>query len=382
MIYAAPHYYKDFKCVADKCPDTCCSKWQIAIDDNTLNKYMNITGSERNRYINSIDMETRSFCHYDNKCAFLDEDGLCDIQKDKGSNWLCKTCRNYPRHVEEFENVREYSISMSCPEAARIILFDPDFDKFDTRTDDREEEYEYFYIDLYEALVCSRKFILKHILQSDSGYRTKMAFSLLFAHDIQARVDRGRPELVKNFVNKCIRNINSEKNVEKLSQYSDSEETVRNTRNAMTELFAGIEMIDCEWCSTVLERIKNLQELDNKAYYDKEYNFYKVNDRVLSQIVPAFMAYLVTVYYCGAVYDYDAYAKMKFCCVNTLMFMEILKAFSDTESGEIDEETVIDIAHRYSREVEHTVTNIEYIENKLIYSGDLELKSILACVLK
>ena len=35
---------------------------------------------------------------------------------------LCDTCRNYPRHIEEFEGLREISLSLSCPEAARILL--------------------------------------------------------------------------------------------------------------------------------------------------------------------------------------------------------------------------------------------------------------------
>lgn len=35
---------------------------------------------------------------------------------------LCDTCRNYPRHIEEFEDLREISLSLSCPEAASILL--------------------------------------------------------------------------------------------------------------------------------------------------------------------------------------------------------------------------------------------------------------------
>lgn len=36
MIYTYPDYYKKFNCIADKCPDTCCGKWQIVIDDDSL----------------------------------------------------------------------------------------------------------------------------------------------------------------------------------------------------------------------------------------------------------------------------------------------------------------------------------------------------------
>ena len=35
---------------------------------------------------------------------------------------LCDTCRDYPRHMEEFEGLREGSLSLSCIEAAKLIL--------------------------------------------------------------------------------------------------------------------------------------------------------------------------------------------------------------------------------------------------------------------
>ena len=27
-----PSYYKKFRCVADKCPDTCCAGWEVVVD--------------------------------------------------------------------------------------------------------------------------------------------------------------------------------------------------------------------------------------------------------------------------------------------------------------------------------------------------------------
>ena len=47
MIYTYPDYYKRFNCIADKCPDTCCGKWQIVIDDDSLEKYQEYDGEYR-----------------------------------------------------------------------------------------------------------------------------------------------------------------------------------------------------------------------------------------------------------------------------------------------------------------------------------------------
>ena len=72
--------------------------------------------------LTSIDWEEGAFLQFDRRCSFLNEEKLCDLYEEMGEEFLCRTCREYPRHTEEFENVRELSLSLSCPEAARIIL--------------------------------------------------------------------------------------------------------------------------------------------------------------------------------------------------------------------------------------------------------------------
>ena len=122
MEITRPDYYKEFSCIAGACPDTCCAGWQIVIDDKSLKKYKRVKGTFRNRLHNDIDWKEKVFRQYEKRCAFLNEDSLCDIYSEVGKRMLCDTCRKYPRHIEEFEGLREYSLSLSCPEAARILL--------------------------------------------------------------------------------------------------------------------------------------------------------------------------------------------------------------------------------------------------------------------
>ena len=122
MQYTFPNYYKEFSCIAGACPDTCCAGWQIVIDDQTLKKYQHFKGPFRNRLHNDIDWKQHVFRQYNRRCAFLNEENLCDIYTEAGPEMFCRTCRNYPRHIEEFEGLREISLSLSCPEAARILL--------------------------------------------------------------------------------------------------------------------------------------------------------------------------------------------------------------------------------------------------------------------
>lgn len=110
MQITFPAFYKEFSCIAGACPDTCCAGWQIMIDDRSLKKYRHFKGAFRNRLHNDIDWKEQAFRQYDHRCAFLNEENLCDIYSETGLDMLCDTCRKYPRHIEEFEGLREYSL--------------------------------------------------------------------------------------------------------------------------------------------------------------------------------------------------------------------------------------------------------------------------------
>lgn len=44
MVFRVPSYYKNFRCIADKCPDNCCRGWEIDIDEDTLDYYKDLKG--------------------------------------------------------------------------------------------------------------------------------------------------------------------------------------------------------------------------------------------------------------------------------------------------------------------------------------------------
>ena len=45
MKYYYPDYFDDFECVpGHECPDSCCIRWQIVVDPDTLKKYRHVEG--------------------------------------------------------------------------------------------------------------------------------------------------------------------------------------------------------------------------------------------------------------------------------------------------------------------------------------------------
>ena len=143
MLYTIPDYYHEFSCIAGKCEDTCCAGWQIVADEAALKKYKKVTGSFRKRLRRSINWKEGTFKQDKNKrCAFLNDENLCDMYTALGEKSLCRTCKMYPRHVEEFEDVREMTLSVSCPEVARILLGKKEPVRFLTYESNKEEEYD------------------------------------------------------------------------------------------------------------------------------------------------------------------------------------------------------------------------------------------------
>ena len=60
-----------------------------------------------------------------NGCAFL-ADGLCSIQSRLGEAYLSNMCARYPRVMNRVDGVVQRSLDLSCPEAARMVLLDPE----------------------------------------------------------------------------------------------------------------------------------------------------------------------------------------------------------------------------------------------------------------
>ena len=101
-----------------------------------------------------------------NDCPFLNDNKLCDIYNELGEGYLCYTCRQYPRYLEEFGSLREMGISLSCTrEACRIILRDDKKAVFELSENEEEvSSYNDINASLFIELLSCRKKILQ-ILQ-------------------------------------------------------------------------------------------------------------------------------------------------------------------------------------------------------------------------
>jgi len=125
MIKVYPDYYKDFRCIADKCEHNCCIGWEIDIDRDTDEFYRGYKGNLSRRFKNDIyrDGDTPYFILKENeRCPFLNNQNLCDIIIETGEEHLCTICKEHPRFHNELPYRVESGLGMCCEEAARLIL--------------------------------------------------------------------------------------------------------------------------------------------------------------------------------------------------------------------------------------------------------------------
>lgn len=147
-----PNYYKEFKCIADKCKHSCCIGWEIDIDDEALNLYDGVKGKFRKHLNDGISRENEAPCfRLDGKgrCAFLNENNLCDIILNLGEESLCQICSDHPRFRNFYSDRTETGLGLCCEEAGRIILSQNDVfsleeihdDGFDVETTEDEDAF-------------------------------------------------------------------------------------------------------------------------------------------------------------------------------------------------------------------------------------------------
>ena len=305
-----PSYYDEFSCIAGDCPDSCCRKWEIVIDSETLNKYNALTCDFSEKIRSEIIKDEEGDCCFRLKggnCPFLNSQGLCDIHISLGEDYTSEICRNHPRFIEEYDGFTEISLSLSCPEANRIIL-SSDSTAYPAPDYSGDDE-------VLELLISSRK----ALLDEQSDYSALINKLLDTAADDSLDID-----LVY------------------VAEHPDF-------NIGFLKSFADILLNKCE---ILTEEWKELLKISLRANVsDKDFQvFCKENNNALVRI----LHYYIYRYYLKAVNDLDVYSRALFIAVSCL-FSAYIAFTCDAKLSES--------ARLYSKETEHNLDNIDILLN-------------------
>ena len=85
MKIVYPSFYKDFKCIAGECPDSCCQGWEVDADSDSLDYYKTLPDSLEikqriDRVLDKDEFGNTIFSLAEKKrCPFLNSENLCDM---------------------------------------------------------------------------------------------------------------------------------------------------------------------------------------------------------------------------------------------------------------------------------------------------------------
>lgn len=393
MKIRTPYYYKDFKCIAGDCTDTCCAGWDVDVDEKSYRYYKSVKGEFGKRLKSVMVPEKEGGCTFtlteDKRCPFLNDKNLCDLYIALGEEHLCETCDEFPRFINEYGNVREIGIAPSCITAGELMFADRQkmhFDEFeDGKPIDMYNDIDAF---LYMQLCNARKLAFDIIDNEEFSVDEVCIILLEFARQIQKHMDKERDDLIAsvvrrfkdkeyccNVVSSCREKLKKDNARQREAGRAGVGSRYIDAVSRFFDSFKGMEVINKDWLIYVdkeraFERnVKNLKKPDKtgdeifdytrademyrnalkgfkKYYKDKEYQFRQLLD------------YYVYRYFLDSVYDINLMLKIKNAVVGFLIVRQLdMVCWHEKGCTEYDEH--VDIAHLYSRQFEHSYTNFE-----------------------
>lgn len=120
-----PDFTEKFACKANHCCHTCCRGWEIDIDSDTAQWYLSLDGplGEELRREIQYDDGTYSFrLTADERCPFLQSDGLCRLVLGLGEENLCEICTMHPRFFALCGEVELAGFGLACEKATELLL--------------------------------------------------------------------------------------------------------------------------------------------------------------------------------------------------------------------------------------------------------------------
>lgn len=418
MEYRTASFYKEFHCVGGICEDSCCENWEIDLDEASLKRYMKQSGDFGKRLKNNTKAKEKQFILNGTRCPFLNENNLCDIYIEMGEECLCETCTNFPRHVEEFDNLKEVSLTMSCPEVSRIMLAKKEKMEFECRQG-TDEEYGLKHMEpvksfafwkrghvnkldkpLFDILFEARELIFSILQNRQEPIANRAATILLFAYEIQDFIERKQYD---NILQKMENYKKPEKKVLLEKYFQKHQKRIMEKEEWMKQIlnmFEGLENIKEEWTVLLSEGMKIMHGKNdlkgmlvaaglageeepgeessgffrNYAISYQEFNHYYQEKEYEYEHI---LVYYIFNYFLGAAYDHDAYTKVKLAVISYLVILELDIAVWLKQQKEFLFEDQIKVAHAYSKEVEHSYNNFESLQLVLSAHPILDVEHIL-----
>lgn len=325
MFTIKPDFYDEFKCIADRCTDSCCIGWEIDVDESALEKYNGLQSPLGDEIRSKITEAEDGSCCFKlsekERCPFLNENNLCDIIIKCGENFLCGICREHPRFYEWFPGVTECGLGLCCEEVCRLLL--ENVEPFSLVTESDGEEIA---LETKEDVAESDFYVFL------SAFRENL-FEILFNKNL-------------TFEDKLVKILS------KTEAFCGEEIKIRNYKKSL-ELYKSTEPIDESWTryiNDLNDKLTDILSIENE--FDKVTN----NDMLYSKI----LAYVLYRHFTKAVFDKSIKERILFA-VESVRFIYLCDMKSFYEKGELTLKDRIDNLKNWSKQVEYSEENTDLL---------------------
>ncbi len=356
MIFRVPSYYKDFRCIADKCKDNCCIGWEIDIDDSTAETYRSTAGAFGERLRSCIQFGAPScfILGKQERCPFLNANNLCDIITELGENALCQICTDHPRFYEWFGEIKEGGIGMCCEEAARIIL-SQDVPFSVTETEIPAEDCEECDAALLGCLQTAREQIFAMLHDESRPLSERFCAVLDFSAHLQECTDNGILDIPES--SPCI---------------SPKEADLAG----ILRFLQTLEPIDAQWHTTLKHVCEHLAELS-----ERRMEFLEKNPQIQNYL-RNIAVYFIWRYFLKGTFDGEFFSRAVLA-VSSAYIIGVLCADKWLSSGILSTENCAETAKSYSKEIEYSEENLNAMLDAAYELPAMSiqcLKGLLCCV--
>lgn len=346
MQVTKPSYYDQFHCLGGSCPDTCCADWEICIDDAHLQYYTELPGPLGDTIRAAVvdDAEPR-FGLDGSHCRLLRPDGLCTIQAALGEQALCRVCGFYPRFVTELGLIREQGLSISCPEAARLILTQAEPVHFPTQVTP-EPLREYYELDpnLILGLRSAARYAFAIAQNRSESIALRCCRLLQLADPVQLVIDDGDYAALPDAL--------AQADAAARAWQPKCAAVPGCVRDALYRQFLCLEPLRPQWTAL-------LEQAWHHATPQRWTEGFPAAPTLWEQL----LCYNIYRYFLRASFDGLLEEKVKFAVVSVILLQELAQLLPEPT-----EQALIDLAQRYGRELENSEDNLSSLDEA--FCGD------------
>ena len=120
-----PDFYPAFRCRAAACLHSCCRGWEIDVDEASAERYRKLSGPLGDALREALFADAEGW-HFrldgEERCPFLQKDGLCRLILELGEEALCDICALHPRFFQELGANELWGLGLSCEAVTALLL--------------------------------------------------------------------------------------------------------------------------------------------------------------------------------------------------------------------------------------------------------------------